>query len=90
MTRTEGLVGLPRVLWFDTNGVQISSSEDIVLGNPVTSGRTTNRTLYFDPIRTADEGRYTCTGSLSSPALNSPLGSFAIYAIDVQQSKLIW
>ena len=90
MTRTEGLVGLPSVLWFNPNGVQISSSEDIVLNNPVTSDQTTNRTLYFDPIRTADGGSYTCMATLSSPALNSPLTSSAVYAIDVQQSKLIW
>jgi hypothetical protein len=86
--QTEGLLGIPSVLWVDADGQQINSTEDIVLSNPVTSDQTTNLTLYFDPIRTSDEGTYTCLATLSSSALITPLNSSALYMLTVQQSEI--
>ena len=88
VTLTEGLVRTPSVFWTDSNGQPIGSSEDIMLTDQETSGQTTNRTLYFYPIRTSDDGAYTCMAMLSSPALSSSLNSSATYVIEVQQSKI--
>ena len=87
VTLTEGLLGTPSVWWVDSNGQQIISAGDIILHDPMTSDLTTNLTLYFDPIRTRDEGTYTCMVSLSSPAHMGVLNTSAAYIIDVQQSK---
>ena len=87
VTVTEGLLGTPAVWWVDGDGQQISSAGDIVLYDPVTSGLTTNLTLYFDPIRTRDEGSYTCMATVSSPARMGVLNASSMYLIDVQLSK---
>ena len=86
-TVTEGIVGVPVLAWTDSNGRPIGSTGDITLNDQVTSGQMTNRTLFFDPIRTSDEGSYICTATLSSPALTVALNSTTLYTIDVQQSK---
>ena len=87
VTLTEGLLDTPTIWWVDRNGQLITSAGDVILYDPLTSGLTTNLTLYFDPIRTRDEGTYICIASVSSPALSGVLNSSAVYAIDVQQSK---
>lgn len=87
VTLTEGLLGTPTVWWVDGNGQQIRSAGDIVLYDPVISGLMTNLTLYFDPIRIRDEGRYTCMASVSSLAQMGVLNASSMYHIDVQLSK---
>ena len=87
MTLPEGLLGTPSVWWVDGDGQQIRSAGDIVLYDPVTSGPTTNLSLYFDPIRTSDEGSYTCIATVSSPARTGVLNASSVYNIDVQLSK---
>lgn len=89
MTLTEGLLGIPSVVWIDSNGQQINSANDIVLSDPMTLGQITNLTLYFDPIRATDGGTYTCMTTLSSSALGTPLNTSSIYIVSVQQSKYI-
>jgi hypothetical protein len=87
LTLPEGLLGTPTVWWVDSDGQQIRSAGDIILYDPVTSGLTTNLTLYFDPIRTRDEGSYTCMATVSSPAHMGVLNASSVYNIDVQLSK---
>lgn len=87
MTLTEGL-GIPSVLWTDSSGRPVNSSDDIMLGDPVTLGQTTDRILSFDPIRTSDEGTYICMATLPSPSLSTLLNSSASYVLIVQQSKI--
>ena len=86
-TQTEGLSGTPTLSWVNAEGQPITSSGDIMLGAETTSGLTTTRTLYFDPIRTSDGGSYTCVAALMSSGLNTTLSSSANYTITVQQSK---
>ena len=88
VTLTDGLTGVPSVMWVDSSGRSVNSSGDLVVRDPVTSGQVTSLTLFFDPLRTSDEGAYTCVARLSSPASTLPLNSSALYIIDAQQSKL--
>ena len=88
VTLTAGLLGPPLVVWVDASGQQISSTEDITLGDPAILGQVTNRTLNFDPIRTSDGGTYTCLATLSSSALATPLNISTAYTVRVQQSKI--
>ena len=83
----EGL-DMPSVLWVDSKGQSISSNEDIVLGDLISSGRIMSRTLYFDPVRTSDKGTYTCEAALFSSSLNIQLNSSASFNLDVQLSKM--
>lgn len=89
VTQIEGLVGIPSLVWTDNNDLLVVSTDDVILNDPVTSGLTTSQTLCTDPIRTSDEGIYTCKATLSSSALTTPLNSSATYFVDVQQSKII-
>lgn len=82
----EGL-GTPNVLWVDAEGYPANSTDDILLGDLMTSGQITTRNLYFDPIRISDEGIYTCISTLYSPSLDSHLNSSASYELNVQLSK---
>ena len=84
----EGL-DVPSVLWVDSEGQSINSSEDIVLGDLMYSNNGVSRDLYFDPIRTSDEGMYTCLAKLYSPSLDILLNSSVSYNLDVQLSKII-
>ena len=87
VTLIEGMLGAPNIWWTNTNGRLITSSGDIILHDPLTSGLTTTLTLYFDPIRTTDEGTYNCMASVSSPALATPLNSSTAYIVNVLLSK---
>ena len=87
VTLTEGLLGTAAVWWVDGDGQQIRSAGDIVLYDPMTSGLTTNLTLFFDPIRTRDEGSYMCMATVSSPARMNVLNASSVYLVDVQLSK---
>ena len=85
---TEGLLGTPSVWWVGRDGQPITyNGDDVVIYDPVTSGLTTIVTLFFDPIRTRDEGTYTCMASLPSPALTTFLNSSTASFVDVQLSK---
>ena len=89
VTLIEGMLDTPRVWWTDADGQLITSMGDIVLYDPVTSGLTTNLTLYFDPIRATDGGRYNCMASVSSPALAAPLNSSTIHDMSVLLSTFV-
>ena len=65
----------------------MSSSGDIILHDPLTTGLITTLTLYFDPVRTTDGGTYFCTASVLSPALAAPVNSSTAYDITVLLSE---
>ena len=90
VTVTEGLTEIPIITWVDSSGQSLNSTGDLIVLEQVSSRQATNRTLYFDPLRTSDEGAYRCIVTLSSPALTLPLNSSATYLIDAQQSKLMY
>lgn len=84
---TEGLTGTPSVAWSNSDGTLLTSAGDIVLSGPMISDLTTSWSVFFDPVREADEGTYVCMTTLSSPALTGMLSSTAVYNVTVQQSK---
>lgn len=87
VTKTEGLSGTPSVSWVDADSQPIVESDNLYLSEQVTSGLTTTKSLYFDPLRLSDEGSYMCVASLSSSALSAPLSSTVTDFVDVQESK---
>ena len=78
----QGLVNSPTVTW-TTEGMPVSDRNDII----VSTGTSSTSTLVFDPLRTSHGGRYYCTGSLSSPALESQLTVSLLEENTVQSEK---
>ncbi len=62
-----GLTGEPVAVWIDSNG-NVMAGDDIT----VTSSNGMS-TLTFNPLKATNADTYTCTGSLQSPALSTPL-----------------
>ncbi len=62
-----GLTGEPVVVWMNSNG-------NVMMGDSVNvtsfSGAST---VLFNPLQATNADTYTCTGSLQSPALSTPL-----------------
>ena len=87
VTLIEGMSGAPNIWWTDADGQLVSSSGDIILYDPLTTGRTTTLTLYFDPIRMTDGGMYICMASVPSLALTAPQNSSTNHVINVLLSK---
>ena len=81
----DGLVNSPTATW-TTGGVAISSGNDITVSR-TTDDMSATSTLTFDPMRTSHEARYICEGTLTSPALVTPLMPTAVEDLRVQ-SKL--
>lgn len=86
-TLIKGMSGAPNIWWTDVDGQLVSSSGDIVLYDPLTTGLTTTLTLYFDPIRLMNGGMYICMASVQSLALTAPLNSSTSHVINVLLSK---
>lgn len=80
---TEGVSGSLQIRWIDSNGQQLLTGDNIVVGPPVISSLTTNLTLTFKTLRLTDEGVYTCNAILSSPADSLPVNSSVSHFIDV-------
>ena len=87
---TDGLTEIPSLTWIDSSGQALNSTGDFTVHEQMTFGHSSIRALYFDPLRTSDEGTYSCVVTLSSPALAAPLNSSATYLIDAEQSKLLF
>lgn len=87
VTLAEGIVGTPSIVWINSHGQQLNTTGDIILSGSMTSGRVTTQTLHIDPIRTSDEGTYTCMATLASLALTHPLNSLTTLFVNVQHRK---
>ncbi len=62
-----GLTGVPQAVWTDSDG-------NVMTGNDITVTSSDGMsTITFNPLKLSDGDMYTCTGSLESPALSSPL-----------------
>jgi len=64
---TEGFSDLQQALnmqWRGPSGMMMVSGGSVTIGNPVTSGSTTNLTVWFSPLYTSHGGQYSCHGSL--------------------------
>ena len=54
------------IQWTGPDGGQISSGDNIVIGELTTDGTVTTGSLQFSPLRTSDRGQYTCTGRVAA------------------------
>ena len=80
----DGLSASPILQWLNDNGGDIVSGDGVTLDGPNFQSTLTTLTLMFSALHTSHAGRYVCRGSLSSPALFSPLVKTEDYNISVQ------
>lgn len=83
----DGLINSPTATWTiggmavsNSNSLTVSATVDDVLASSI---------LTFDPLRTSHEGIYTCVGSLTSSALETPLMPTATENNNVQSNPVI-
>ena len=80
----DGLSARPVLRWLNHNGSDVVVGGGVILDGPNFQSTLTTLTLMFSPLRTSLAGRYVCRGSLTSPALFSPLVKTEGYNISVQ------
>ena len=79
----DGLINSPTATW-TTAGVAVSSGNGITVSTMTANENAAISTLTFDPLRTSHDGRYSCDGTLTSPALDTPLMPSTVVAHRVQ------
>ena len=84
----DGLSISPTATWMTTGGVAVSNGNGITVSTR-TMDETAVSTLTFDPLRTSHGGRYSCNGTLTSPALDSPLSPSTRIEHNVQSKQAI-
>ena len=77
-----GLINSPTVTW-TTGGVAVTNGDGITVST-MTINETAISTLTFDPLRTSHDDRYSCDGTLTSPALETELMSSTVEILRVQ------
>ena len=78
----DGLTNSSTATW-TTGGVAVSNRNGITVSTMSTETAAVT-TLTFDPLRTSHDGRYSCNGTLTSPALQAPLMPFTVIEHRVQ------
>ena len=66
-----GLINSPTVIW-TTGGVAVTNGNGITVSDATEDVAITS-TLTFDPLRTSHEDSFVCSGTLTSPALDTVL-----------------
>ena len=84
----DGLSARPVLQWQNHNGSDIVSGGGVILDGPNSQSTLTTLTLTFSALHTSHAGRYICRGSLTSPALFSPLVKTKDHNISVQSELL--
>ena len=82
-----GLINSPTATW-TTGGVAVTNGNGITVTG-TTGDMTVTSTLTFDPLRTSHEGSFVCSGTLTSPALNTALMFSAMEELEIR-SKAIY
>lgn len=78
----DSLINSPIATW-SIGGDPISNSGNISVSTSTNDG-TTVTTLHFNPLKTSHHGRYICNGTLTSPALDTPLMVSTVKVLHVQ------
>ena len=87
VTSTENLFSSPDVVWM--NGTEeLDSGDAITMGQAVTEGSVTTRSLTFNPLRTSLGGMYTCMAAINIPDAFVAVMNTASTTVNVQ-SKLV-
>ena len=77
-----GLINSPTATW-STGGETVSSENGIIVSTMSTDSAHI-LTLTFDPLKTSHEGRYSCDGTLTSPALETEIMHSIVETLRVQ------
>ena len=81
-----GLINTPTATWTtggENGGVAITNGNGITVSNTVFN-ETATSILTFDLLRTTHNGRYSCDGTLNSPALETELMRSTVETFFVQ------
>lgn len=82
----EGLSGPIALKWYSPENTALFTSGDVRIQESLGTGDV-NLMLSIDPLRTYDEGLYTCIATVMSPALSAPLNTLSQYFLDVNLCK---
>ena len=77
-----GLTDSPTATW-TTGEVAVTNGSGITVKD-TTGDITVTSTLTFDPLQTSHEGSFVCTGTLTSPALDTALMPSATENLEIQ------
>ena len=66
-----GLTNTPTAMW--TTGGEAVTNRNGITVTDTTGDTTVTSTLTFDPLRTSHDGSFVCSGTLTSPALDTAL-----------------
>ena len=77
-----GLINSPTANW-TIGGVEVTNRNEITVSTLSTDTVITS-TLIFSPLRTSRDGRFSCTGTLTSPALEVDLMHSIVEILQVQ------
>ena len=77
-----GLTNFPTAMW-TTGGVAITNGNGITVSG-TTGEMTVTSTLTFNPLQTSHEGSFMCSGTLTSPALDTALISSVTEELEIQ------
>ena len=83
-----GLINSPTATW-TIGGVAVANGNDVTVSS-TTDDMSTTSTLTFDPLRTSHEGIYTCSGTLTSPALDTLLMTAVVENNRVQSKAIVY
>ena len=78
----DGLINSPTATW-TAWGEEVTNGDGIAVST-MTNDTASISTLTFDPLRTSHNGIYSCVGTLTSPALDTPLMPSTVETLSVQ------
>ena len=79
----------PQVDWY-RGEMKIAEDDDHILGEPVTGGGVTSRTLTFKSLRTSLAGVYECKGSVNIPSIGiSGVTNSSVFPVVVKGMKVL-
>ena len=81
-----GLTDSPTAMW-TTGGVAVTNGNGITVSG-TTGDTTVTSTLTFNPLRTSHEGSFVCSGTLTSPALDTALMPSAMENLEIQSKAV--
>ena len=89
VTTVSGLQADVDITWSGPNGELIASEGRISVDTQVTAGDATNLTLHFDPLKSADEGAYSCAATATLPSQLPSQNASSSTIIHVHPGKCI-
>ena len=84
-TIQEGIQSTPLFTWLNADGNRIVNGDGLTVGSPTAS----SLSLEFNILRGSDAGRYTCSATLFSLALQEPLTTNSSINLNVQCKQFL-